>query len=149
MNENVIAPGAEQLGALLSQPMNPPPRILLVDDDEAICRINADVLAAAGYNVDAAEDGAAAREAINSENYDLVITDNKMAKVTGVELLKMLRGARMVLPVIMASGSLPTGPFATRPWLQPAATLLKPYTLEALLTTVRQVLGGQPDTRLG
>jgi hypothetical protein len=47
----------------------------------------------------------------------------------------------MTLPVIMATGILPTKDLFTRyPWLQPAATLVKPYTIEQLLGTVEIVL---------
>ena len=69
-----------------------------------------------------------------------MITDNDMPKMTGVELLGKLRAARMELPAIMATGTLPAQTPAQRPWLQPAATLLKPYTTEKLLETVRRVL---------
>jgi DNA-binding response OmpR family regulator len=63
-----------------------------------------------------------------------------MPKVSGVDLLKKLRAARMVLPVIMATGTLPKEELARYPWLQPAATLLKPYTSEDMLRTVKRVL---------
>jgi hypothetical protein len=43
------------------------------------------------------------------------------------------------LPVIMVTGTLPEA-FARYPWLQPAATLLKPYKIEELLRTVKKVL---------
>ena len=55
-------------------------------------------------------------------------------------MLKKLRAARMALPVIMATGTLPTEEFTRYPWLQPAATLLKPYTGEEMLKTVKKVL---------
>jgi DNA-binding response OmpR family regulator len=112
----------------------------VVDDDGEIRRLNAQVLKKSGYHVEAAEDGAVAWEALNTDNYDLMITDHNMPKVSGVELLKKLRAARMALPVIMATGSLPEEEFARYPWLQPAATLLKPYTTDELLGTVREVL---------
>jgi len=69
-----------------------------------------------------------------------VITDNNMPRLTGIELLKKLCAARMALPVIMATGTLPKEEFTRYPWLQPAATLLKPYTVEELLGTVKEVL---------
>ena len=40
--------------------------------------------------------------------YDLLITDNKMPKVSGVDLLNKLYAARMALPVITVSGTMPT-----------------------------------------
>jgi len=116
------------------------PRILVVEDDIDVRHLNLEVLIGSGYQVDAAADGAAAWDALIADSYDLMITDNNMPKLTGVELLKKLRSARMELPVIMATGVLPTEEFTRCPWLQPAATLVKPYTVDALLEKVKAVL---------
>lgn len=118
----------------------PPLRILVAEDDFSMRQINTTMLQNSGYEVDGAEDGAAAWEALNAETYDLLITDNNMPKVTGIELLKKLRAARMEMPVIMATGTIPTEEFTRYPWLQPAATLLKPYTCTEMLETVKKVL---------
>jgi DNA-binding NtrC family response regulator len=115
-------------------------RILVVDDDMVIRNLNAQVLSLFGYQTETAEDGAAAWETLQANRYDLLITDNKMAKVSGVELLKKLRSARMALPVIMATGTLPREEFSGYPWLQPVATLLKPFTFAELLGAVREIL---------
>ena len=119
---------------------NPPDHILVAEDDIFFRRLNTEVLERSGYEVDAAADGAAAWQALNTDGYDLLITDNSMPRVSGVELLKKLRAARMTLPVIMATGVLPTEEFIRFPWLQPAATLLKPYTGEEMLRIVKKVL---------
>lgn len=124
----------------LQSQSNPLHHILVVEDDTSIRQLIAAMLKRSGYAVDAAKDGAAAWEALNADSYDLLITDNSMPKVTGVELLKKLRAARMELPVIMATGVLPEVEFARYPWLQPAATLLKPYTAVEMLRTVKKVL---------
>jgi DNA-binding response OmpR family regulator len=63
-----------------------------------------------------------------------------MPKVTGVQLLIKLRAARMALPVILVSGTISTETLKRYPWLQIDATLLKPYTPDELLATVRKVL---------
>jgi DNA-binding response OmpR family regulator len=118
-----------------------PRRILVVEDDGDIRRLNAEVLKCSGYEVDAAEDGAAGWAALDANGYDLLITDHDMPNVSGVDLLKKLHAARMDLPVIMATGSFPAHELVQRPWLQPAAMLFKPYTVEELLGTVREVLG--------
>ena len=116
-------------------------RILVVDDDVTICQLNTDVLRRSGYHVDAAEDGAVAWATLKRSRYDLLVTDNDMPKVTGIELLKMLRASNMALPVIMVTGTSPTEEFARHPHLRPDALLLKPYTFEDLLGTVHKVLG--------
>jgi DNA-binding response OmpR family regulator len=116
----------------------PPRRILVVDDDITIRRLSKAVLIHHGFQVDAAEDGAAGWDALRVNHYDLLITDNNMPKVTGVELVKKLRSADMTLPVILVSGLIPEE-LNRNPWLLDA-TLLKPFTTDELLETVNNVL---------
>jgi len=61
--------------------------------------------------------------------------------MTGIELIEKMRTAGMVVPVIMASGTLPKEELAQSPLLQPIATLPKPYTALELLQMVKKVLG--------
>jgi DNA-binding response OmpR family regulator len=119
---------------------NPRPRILVVEDDEDIRRLNAEVLAGSGYKVDAAADGAIAWGILQYNQYDLLVTDYHMPKMSGVELLKKVRAAHVVLPVIMVSGTMPIEKLKQHPWLQIDATLAKPYTPDELLARVREVL---------
>jgi len=140
MKDNQTLPACEPAGVPLQSQASPPHRILVVDDDISIRQLSIQVLSRSGYEVDAAEDGAAAWEALGADRYDLMITDHNMPGLTGVELVKKLRSASMALPVIMATGTLPQEELARSPWLQPDATLLKPYTIEEMLRTVKKVL---------
>ena len=115
-------------------------RILVVEDERDLRQITAEVLIDAGFQVDVAEDGAAAWSALQLSKYDLLITDQLMPKVSGVELLKKIHAANMTLPVIMATGYLPTWEFALHTWLQPVKMLLKPYSFEKLLGLVKNIL---------
>jgi DNA-binding response OmpR family regulator len=124
----------------IRSPTNAPHRILVAEDDGDIRRLNTEILIHSGYEVDAAEDGDAAWNNLQANSYDLLVTDNDMPKVSGVELIKMLHADRIDLPVIMATGRLPMEEFTRYPWLTPAATLLKPYTVDELLITVKVVL---------
>jgi CheY-like chemotaxis protein len=129
--------------------------ILVVDDELAIRLINSEILIEAGYRVDVAEDGATAWDKLQRINYDLLVTDHEMPKLTGVELLRNLHAASMLLPKIMVTGAYPTGEFMRCPWLLPTATLLKPYTFSQLAEIVKEVLratdlpGGSPNQGLG
>jgi DNA-binding response OmpR family regulator len=114
--------------------------ILVVEDEQDLRQLTAEVLIDAGYQVEVAEDGAAAWSALQLSKYDLLITDQFMPKVSGVELLKKIHAAHMTLPVIMATGFLPTWGFALHTWLQPVKMLLKPYSFQKLLATVKSVL---------
>src|ERR1700727_197855 len=107
---------------------NPARCILVVDDDPDTRQLSIDVLVSSEYEVDASIDGAAGWEALRAKHYDLVITDNKMPKMTGVELIEKLRYTRVGLPVIMATSQLPTHIFDRKPWLTPDATLQRPFS---------------------
>ena len=115
-------------------------RILVVDDDDDIRRLNTEVLSGSGFKVDAAADGAIAWDTLKLNSYDLLVTDHQMPEITGIELLQKLRAARMALPVILVSGTMPIKELNRHPWLQVDATLLKPYTPHELLATVKKVL---------
>ena len=145
MNTLLEMPSEKVEGAPIQNDAKPPPRILLVDDDICAREFNAGILIRFGYLVNTAEDGDAGWTALNADDYDLLITDNQMPKVSGIELLKKLRTARMVLPVIMATGVLPSEEFDRYPWIKPAAILVKPYTIGELLRTVLEVLRAYED----
>jgi DNA-binding response OmpR family regulator len=149
MNDSRTTYAGKVAASPLQSQTNPPDRILVVEDDDFFRQLNARVLLRSGYEVDTAEDGAVAWQSLNTESYDLLITDNSMPKVSGVELLKQLRAARMALPVIMATGTLPEQEFTRFPWLRPAATLLKPYSGEEMLRTVKKVLREAYPTAAG
>jgi len=136
-----IPHAVEMAGAPQLREAIPGKRILVVDDEPLIRLLNFDILANAGFQVDTAEDGAAAWEAMQLNDYDLLVTDNQMPKVCGVELVEKIRVAGMGLPVIMATATLPDETFTGRPWLQPFAMLLKPYSLAEFLGAVKSTLG--------
>ncbi len=80
--------------------------VLVVDDEEAIVRFLAEMLAQAGYEVDAFADSRKAWESFvdKPERYALVITDQTMPGLTGLELAKNILLLRPDLPVILATG---------------------------------------------
>jgi two-component system chemotaxis response regulator CheY len=139
---------ADEPASALSHPEpNPRQRILVVEDDAGIRRVNTEVLIYSGYHVDAAEDGVVAWETLQLNNYDLMVTDNDMPRMTGVELMQKLQAARMALPVIMATGTVPDDQFTRYQLLQPAKTLIKPYTFDELLEAVKEVLFASNEGR--
>ncbi|MEO8428767.1 MAG: response regulator [Verrucomicrobiota bacterium] len=144
MSRSSEAPGNEdRLNALATakSQTNSPPRILVVDDDRLTRKLYTKVLIASGYKVDTAEDGEAGWKLLHAVSYDpdrynLMVTDNNMPKVSGVELVEKLRSACITLPVIMASA---TPPISTE-GLRLAAILLKPFPTDELVQTVQEVL---------
>lgn len=114
-------------------------RILVVDDNEDIRRLNTEVLAESGYQVDTAADGARAWDSLQIKNYDLLLTDYGLPRVNGLSLIKKLRAARITIPVILVSGTV-SAEDLKHPRLHIDATLCKPYTLSELLASVRKAL---------
>jgi CheY-like chemotaxis protein len=147
MKDNQLLPAREPASKPLQSQTNPPPHILVVDDDSDVRQLSLDVLAAEGYEVDGVKDGADGWEALQTYDYDLIITDNQMPRMTGVEMLEKLRSAHMSLPVIMATRNLPKYEFACKPWLKPDATLERPFSNDDLLEAVRKVLHTDNDAR--
>jgi DNA-binding NtrC family response regulator len=112
----------------------------MVEDDADIRRLNSEDLRNAGYLVDALEDGDTAWEVLQRDSYNLLITDQHWPKLLGVELLKKIHDAHMVLPVIMITDILPKLDFAEHPWIQPATMLFEPYSSAELLGMVKNAL---------
>src|ERR1700679_21676 len=117
---------------------NRPQRILVVDDDICIRHLSSEALIAEGYRVDTAENGEEGWHALKSgsESYDLLITDNSMPKLSGVDLIRKMRSASMELPVILASGTVPLHTES----LDLAAILPKPFFPSALVQIVQKIL---------
>ncbi len=126
---------------------NPPRRILVVDDDTCTRRSSVYALLLSGYKVDAVEDGADGWVALHDNRYDLLITANNIPKMSGFELLEKLQAARMAMPVILATKTLPDAALTRRSSIQPTATLLEPFTCDQLLGTVKTVLGAASMAR--
>jgi DNA-binding response OmpR family regulator len=147
MEDDRTSPAGKPAGAQAQCGTTPSHRILVVDDDIELRLLNTDVLVRSGYKVDTAADGAAAWDALHANCYDLLITDNNMPKICGVELVKKLRSARMALPVILASAAIPVAELDRHPRLQLAATLVKPFTCDELLGTVNKVLRATASVR--
>lgn len=96
-------------------PVKPSPYILVAEDNLGARQLYMQILMCSGYRVDTAENGQAAWNALESARresgrYDLLITDNAMPELSGVDLVRKMRSAHMDLPVIMASGTAPANP---------------------------------------
>ena len=114
-------------------------RLLVVDDDENMRTMLVCTLERDGYHVDTAEDGVEGLRLLRAIKYDLLISDNQMPRLTGLEMIKHLHSERIQLPIIMATTSLKPEDLAGVEF--PAVKLLiKPYTLVELLTLVRNEL---------
>ena len=114
--------------------------ILLAEDESAILDFSTAVLVRGGYQVTAVESCEAAWKAIQSASYDLLVTDNKMPGMSGLELVSKLRSAQIGLPIVVASGGVEAEEFTQNQSFQPAIALPKPFTAKQLLETLAEAL---------
>lgn len=70
------------------------PQVLVVDDEEIIAQLIADVLGAEGYDVDTAPHGLAALESLEKRTYDLILSDLRMPQLDGLGLYREIEQRR-------------------------------------------------------
>lgn len=80
------------------------PKILLIDDNRHGLIARRTVLEEAGYQVDTAKDGKEGLEKFAATSYDVVVTDFRMPRTGGAEVLKQVREADPRVPVVLLSG---------------------------------------------
>ena len=118
-------------------------KILVVDDDGFIRDIIVKTLAAEGYEVDQAADGQKAIDRLQSNNYDLVVTDVVMPHKSGISLSNYIHDNEIPTPVLAISGlsGKNDGPDVLE-FAQYFADehLVKPFQKGELLETVRRLL---------
>ena len=115
--------------------------ILVVDDEPGIRELMREILEEEGYEVRMAENGGAARAALDAKIPDLVLLDIWMPDVDGVTLLKEWKTqGRLTMPVVMMSGhgTVHTAVEATR--LGAFDYLEKPVSYKHLLETVKKAM---------
>jgi DNA-binding NtrC family response regulator len=79
-------------------------KLLIVDDEEIALRNLQRVMTKEGYQVTTADSGVAALALIEREEFDVLLTDLRMEKVDGMQLLKACRARRPDAEVIMITG---------------------------------------------
>ena len=111
---------------------NPPGRILVVDDDPALCDLLCEDLQHRGHHVWTALKVAAARKLLQQQEIDIVLTDLNLPEVSGIDFCAELHQQRPDLPVIImtAFGSLDTAIAALRAGAYDFVT--KPVDLDLL-----------------
>lgn len=81
-------------------------KILHVEDSEEIRHVLAVALTALGHDVTSAADGLAARELMDRQHFDVIITDHEMPGMNGLEVVKSVAGDTHPPLVVVTSGNL-------------------------------------------
>ena len=114
-------------------------RILVVDDEDLIREVLDLHLFQSGYAVTAVDSAAAALARLETESFDLVLTDYDMAGMTGVELAVVIKTRWPALPVVMLAGMPPDEPVAALDLV-----LNKPEDFRKLVPSIEKLLAHPP-----
>ncbi len=135
-------PVVSEAAQVLAEPAASPPanrgtlRILAVDDDALVLLNTVMMLEENGHTVKTAYSGAEALEALKAEEFDLLMTDQGMPGMSGLELIDAARALHPTLPVVIVTGYAELPPDAPRE----VPRLAKPFPEDKLLGVVAQAM---------
>ena len=125
-------------------------RVLAIDDDGAVCFTVSAILERAGHQVVTAQNARGGLKLLEADQFDLLLIDIFMPEMDGLETIRVLRGSKPKLPIIVMSGamvgraSMPDYlSFGTK--LGAIESLRKPFKPAALVEAVGRCLA----TRVG
>lgn len=112
-------------------------KILIVDDEKSMRITLSEFLRKEGYEIDSASDAASAFQMMDEKEYDIIVTDIIMPRITGIELLERIRDKSQTIQIIIMTGE-PTVDTAVKA-VQSGANdyLTKPIKKETFISAVR------------
>ena len=117
----------------------PRPHVLIVDDDERVCRLVNDYLVQNDFRVSGASRGAELMGALGGQVIDLVLLDLRLGGEDGMQLLRQVR-AHSQIPVIILTGRTEEADRVMGLELGADDYLTKPFSPRELLARIRTVL---------
>lgn len=120
-------------------------QILIVDDYKTMLRIIRNLLNQLGFNnIEEATDGTMALQRLSEKKYDLIISDWNMEPMSGLDLLKNVRGKEdhhQKVPFIMITAESKTENVIAAKQAGVNNYIVKPFNAETLKTKMQTVLG--------
>ena len=116
------------------------PRVLVVDDEEAVREIVAKTLAP-DYDVETATDGRTALNMLQSGGFDLLMTDLKMPGMDGLSVIREARSQRSDLPIVILTAFSTEASAIEAINLGVSGYLLKPFRVPRILAVTARALG--------
>ena len=114
--------------------------VLVVDDDDMICEIVAGMLEILGYTVVTLTDSEQALAQVSSIKPALLILDMAMPKLSGSQVVDLLRAEGFDVPVLLSSGYVKTDEINSVCANPNVGYLKKPFTISELSEAVAQML---------
>jgi two-component system, chemotaxis family, chemotaxis protein CheY len=119
-------------------------KVLVVDDFATMRRIVKNVLKQIGFtNITEADDGTTALEQLKSGSFDLIISDWNMPKMTGLDLLKTVRGMDEYknIPFLMVTAEAQKQNVVEAVQAGVSNYVVKPFTADQLTEKLEKILG--------
>ena len=121
-------------------------RILLVEDEEALCETVAAALREYGHKVDACLTGHDALTRLRSRDpYDAIVLDLRLPDMNGLEIVEYIKTSRPTLALVVASGYLEQEDVLRTAERWPLMMLRKPYAASDLLERLSMLLSQRRD----
>jgi DNA-binding response OmpR family regulator len=119
-------------------------RVLIVEDEASVSQFIRQGLTEAGYAVDSARDGEEGLEYLSMAEYDAVVLDIMLPKLSGLELLRRIRNKRIKTPVLILTAR--DGVEDRVRGLDAGADdyLVKPFAFSELLARIRALMRRPP-----
>lgn len=124
------------------------PRLLITDDDSDFRNTLSEALTRRGYHVFLAADGLEALDVIEHGDIHLALFDVHMPRLDGLGVLESVRSRCPDLPCILMSAKLDASIIAKANALRAEHILPKPFSLSALVESVRRLLDAAYGDRL-
>jgi two-component system capsular synthesis sensor histidine kinase RcsC len=121
-------------------PMNPGPRILIVDDNSGMLETLSDIITASGMQVDTAGDGAAALALCARESYAAAVIDVVLPDTNGAELVRRMRKDHPATRFVLITAYTDSESLDYARTEPVDAILHKPLEPERLLSTLRRLV---------
>lgn len=126
-------------------------QVLLVEDEPLLCRIIKETLHVQGFRVKTAQRGKDALELLNTESFDLMVLDVRLPDMSGLQVLESAKQRDDSLRVLLVTAYESEITFALPPVKQVEAILFKPFDIDMLFSTVRQLIRNilmEPNTNI-
>jgi DNA-binding NtrC family response regulator len=111
-------------------------RVLIADDDKNLKKILVNALADAGFDVSETDSGVKAAKLLEKDEYDILLLDLHMPKVTGIDTLKKIKASNIPTEVIILTGNATVSTAVEAMKLGAYDYLTKPFKIEQLKAVI-------------
>ena len=117
-------------------------KILVVEDEESLLKLQSILLTIRGYTVEGAMDGQAALEAVETMNPDLILLDIMLPKIDGLEVCRQVKTnvATRHIPIIMLTAKKSKEDLVMGEQAGADMYITKPYKLSMVIENIQRLL---------